>query len=348
MSDYIKLFQNDRNWKQIRSEVLELIEQDHSVGMSQQGNLVNKLESVLCERFNRRYCVTTASCTDALIISILTLNLPKRSQIAVSNYTFTASAHAISRAGYNVIPVDVNNNYCIDTLKIPYCDAVMAVDIFGNMSDWRSLESLNVPVICDAAQSFESKDNDGWSAEKGLISCVSFSPSKTISSWGSGGALLTNDADIANMARRLRLHGKINNNDDSIHPGMNSMISTFEAACILIGLKYSESWHKRRKEIFNYLILNSIYKSGIDKNIKQHTLHKLVFQSDNRDDIQKKFFKEKIDFIIHYNKLINDETLYNKNLDLSISNRLKSISFTVPNQHTLTDKEVERIVKVLK
>jgi UDP-2-acetamido-2-deoxy-ribo-hexuluronate aminotransferase len=154
MSDYIKLFQNGRNWKQIRSEVLELIEQDHSIGISQQGNLVNKLESVLCERFNRRYCVTTASCTDALVISILSLNLPKGSQIAVSNYTFTASAHAIARAGHNIIPVDVNNNYCIDTLKIPYCDAVMAVDIFGNISEWRSFEGLNIPLICYAEQCF--------------------------------------------------------------------------------------------------------------------------------------------------------------------------------------------------
>jgi dTDP-4-amino-4,6-dideoxygalactose transaminase len=219
--------------------------------------------------------------------------------------------------------------------------------MFGNMSDWRTLDGLDIPVINDAAQSFESYNGTDWSAQKGVASCVSFSPSKTISSWGSGGALLTDDADIAELARRLRLHGKINNNDNSVHAGMNSMLSSFEAACVVAGLEHSETWQRRRQQIAGHLTSSSVYNSVIDSNLPQHTLHKLVFQSDDRVSIQKQFSKANIDCPVHYTRLVNDESLYHIDQLFPVSDRYKQTSFTVPNQHTLTDAEVERIAKVL-
>lgn len=347
MSNNISLFQNQRNWHQIQTRVIDLVQQDHSAGLAQNSNLVRQLEAQLAERFSRRYCVTTGSCSDALTMAMLCLNLPTGSRVAVSNYTFTASAHAIARAGLQAIPVDVTDTYCVDPALISDCAAAMAVDIFGNMSDWRSLNNLSIPVICDAAQSFESYNGDTWSASNGLISCVSFSPSKTVSSWGSGGALLTDDADLANLARRLRLHGKSNNNDESVHPGMNSMISTFEAACVLAGLELSESWQQRRRHIAEYLMANSVYATAMDRSLAQHTWHKLVFQCDNRTAVMEKFKKARIDCVVHYTRLINDEPLYTTASAMPVSDRLKTVSFTVPNQHTLTDQEVEQIAKVL-
>jgi UDP-2-acetamido-2-deoxy-ribo-hexuluronate aminotransferase len=347
MSNSISLFQNQRSWNQIQSRVMDLIEQDHSVGLAQNSSLVRHLEAQLAERFSRRYCVTTGSCSDALTVAMICLNLPAKSRVAVSNYTFTASAHAIARAGYQAVPVDVTSNYCINPALIADCQAVMAVDIFGNMSDWRSLDGLNIPVICDAAQSFESHNGDTWSASNGVISCVSFSPSKTVSSWGSGGALLTDDADLAEVARKLRLHGKSSNNDASIHAGMNSMLSTFEAACVLAGLELSESRQQRRQHIAEYLMANSVYSSATDRSLAQHTLHKLVFQSDDRAAVINRFKTTNIDCVVHYSRLINDEPLYGTENAMPVSDRLKKVSFTVPNQHTLTDQEVEQIAKVL-
>jgi dTDP-4-amino-4,6-dideoxygalactose transaminase len=346
MSDKITLFQNQRNWSTIKSEVLDLLDQDHSVGISQNGHLVQRLEQQLAEQFGRQYCVTTGSCSDALTIAVLSLNLPSNSRIAVSNYTFTATAHAVSRAGHVAVPIDVDSNYCIDPAQVIDCSAAIAVDLFGNMSDWDQLDLLGIPVICDAAQSFESRKNQ-WSVQHGLISCVSFSPSKTISSWGSGGALLTDDPAIAALAKKLRLHGKVNNNDTSIHAGMNSMLSSFEAACVLVGLDYSQQWQQRRKQIAEYLVGCSRYKCAVDFGLDQHTLHKLVFQASNRNEIIENFKIAGIDCAVHYTTLINDEPLYHTARVFDISDQLKSISFTVPNQHTLTDNEVEQIGKLL-
>jgi len=341
----ITLFQNKRNWEIIREQVWHLVEQDHAQGLAQNSELVKKLEQRLARQFDRKYCVTTANCTDALFLSVKALNLPPRSRVAVSSYTFTATAHAVARAGHEVVPVDVGDDYCIDVGKISDCAAVVAVDIFGNMSQWRSLDRLGIPVISDAAQSLESHDGRCWSAKNGTIGCVSFAPSKPISSWGSGGAVLTDDANIAESCRLLRLHGKTRNSDLAVDPGLNSMISSFEAACIWTGLDHSGSWQTRRTKIAQYLLGQSKYQSGMQQHLQQHTYSKLVFQSDTRDHTMTALRDAGIECAVHYQLPIHHEWLYPG--VAANSDRLGTISFSVPNQHTLNDAEVEHIGKLL-
>jgi dTDP-4-amino-4,6-dideoxygalactose transaminase len=348
MSDNINLFQTERAWAQIRDEVFSLTDQYHKLGIAQNGEPTVLLEAELSSRFNRKYCVVTGSCTDALDLALQALKLPRNAKVGVSNYTFTATAHAVTRAGYQVVPIDVTENYTIDVDKIKNVDAVVPVDIFGNMSNWTLLNRLGIPVVNDAAQSLESSDWESYSATKGLVSCVSFSPSKTISSWGSGGALLTDDKDVADLCRRLRIHGKARNDDVAIAPGLNSIMSTMEVAAVLTGLKYSAEWQERRTKISEYIKSNTSLKSSNDSMLMKNTFHKLVFQSDNRDSIVNKLNEQGIGATVHYRLTVNDEPLYATKKSFPVSDKLKATSFTVPNQHTLTDAEVERIVKALK
>lgn len=348
MPDHIRLFQTERAWSQIRNEVYDLVDMWHGEGIAQNGEPAYRLESILIGMFDREYAITTASCTDALVLALKALDLPQNASVAVSNYTFSASAHAIARAGYRVLPVDVLEDYTIDVNQIPRdVDAVVAVDIFGNMSDWEGLLNLGVPIINDAAQSLESFNGALPSPKYGIMSCVSFSPSKTISAWGSGGAVLTDDPVLAEQVRKLRLHGKNKNADQAIDPGMNSMMSTMECACVITGLKYKDEWQARREAIAEYITANSQYETGIEY-LPKHTLHKLVFQAEDRTLMNKQLFKQGIDSAYHYSLLINDERLYLTNRPFPVSDRLKKISFTVPNQHTLSDDEVERIAKALR
>jgi dTDP-4-amino-4,6-dideoxygalactose transaminase len=285
-----------------------------------------------------------ANCTDALTAGIIALNLPRQSLVGVSDYTFTASAHAIARAGHVAVALDVGDDYCLATAKD--VTAVLAVDVFGNMTD---IKQFDMPVIMDCAQSLESKNNNVWSAKQGIFSCVSFSPSKTVSSWGSGGALLTDDDAVAATVRKLRLHGKSANADAAIHPCLNSMLSTFEAACIWVGLEHSTKWQLRRQQIATYLCSESRYQSAINWQQDQHTLHKLVFQSTDMNSVKKRLQQHSIEYAQHYQQLIHTEPLYQQLAqNCSNSRRLSQISFTVPNQHTLTDYEVEQIAKALK
>jgi dTDP-4-amino-4,6-dideoxygalactose transaminase len=350
MSDNIKLFQTERAWAQIRAEVFDMVDVWHSQGIAQNGGILLELETKLAEQFNRKYCIATANCTDALDLALQALKLPRNARVAVSNYTFTATAHAIRRAGYQVVPVDVTDNYTIDADKIKKVDAVVPVDLFGNMSNWRSLDRMGIPMINDAAQSLESNNWEHWSASKGLVSCVSFSPSKTISSWGSGGAILTDNLDIADLCRKLRLHGKTQNDDIAVGAGLNSMMSTMEVASVLVGLKHSQEWNERRTKISEYIRSNCKLNSGNDSaaTLMKNTYHKLVFQHDQRDLLVAELNKKGIGAAVHYRQTINDEDMYCTKKSFPNSDRLKAISFTVPNQHTLTDVEVERIVEALK
>jgi dTDP-4-amino-4,6-dideoxygalactose transaminase len=343
----VRLFQTDRVWQEIGPEVLDLVNQAHSRGQAQNGDLTRQLEQELAERYSRKFCITTACATDALDIALQALNLAPGSRIAVPNYTFTATAHAVVRAGHVPVVVDVTDNYCIDANSIPDVDAVMPVDLFGNMCEHKSLLSLGVPVVVDAAQSLESKDHDGVASPgHGTLSCVSFSPSKTISSWGSGGAVLTDDPVLADCCRRLRLHGKQSNGDLAIAPGLNSMMSSAECAAVLVGLKRSSKWQARRKAIADYVIGQSQYAAAVDL-LPQHTLSKLVFQAQDRARAVDQLTQLNIETAVHYQRLISDEQIYHSSQSFLNSSRLRSISFTVPNQHTLTDHEVELIAKGL-
>jgi dTDP-4-amino-4,6-dideoxygalactose transaminase len=176
---------------------------------------------------------------------------------------------------------------------------------------------------------------------------VSFSPSKTISSWGSGGALLTDNEDIADYCRRLRLHGKGKNDTVAVDSGLNSMMSTMEVASVLVGLRHATEWQERRTRISEYIRANTDLTCGNDSGLMKNTYHKLVLQSDDRDSTVSRLAEQGISSVVHYKQMINDELLYKTKKSFPVSDRLKNTSFTVPNQHTLTDTEVERIVKAL-
>jgi len=344
----IKLFQTDRVWSVIRQQVFDLVDQAHARGQAQNSHLTHELESALAKHFNRAYCITTACATDALDIAVQSLQLEPNSKIAVPNYTFTATAHAIARSGNRPVAVDVLDNYCINAAAVPETKAIVSVDLFGNMCDYQALYSKNIPLIVDAAQSLESVGLDGVaSANHGLLSCISFSPSKTISSWGSGGAVLTDNAELAQRCQLLRLHGKQANKNMAMAPGLNSMMSSFECAAVLVGLEYSKKWQARRQQIADFLRRESAHTAAVD-NLVQHTLSKLVFQSNNRSAVVNRLNQLNVETAVHYNLLINDEHIYRNDQDFLNSIKLQSTSFTVPNQHTLTDNEVEIIAKGLK
>jgi len=343
----VRLIQSDRIWKIIGPEVIDLVNQAHHLGQAQNSDLTRQLETELASRYHRKFCITTACATDALDIALQSLELAAGSRIAVPNYTFTATAHAVARAGHVPVAFDIKDNYCIDASSIHDVDAIVPVDLFGNMCNHKSLLTHNVPVVVDAAQSLESTDADGVSSPShGVLSCVSFSPSKTISSWGSGGAILTDDPVLADRCRRLRLHGKQINSDQAIASGLNSMMSSAECAAVLVGLKYSKEWQTRRQIIADYLVNQSQHPAAVDV-LPQHTLSKLVFQATDRARVVDQMAQLNIETAVHYQRLINDEQIYHSSQNFLNSSRLRSISFTVPNQHTLTDHEVELIAKGL-
>lgn len=157
MTHSIKMFQLDRLWNEIKDDALSLIDTSASSGFGQKSKAVKDLENLLCNISNRKYAITTASCTDALTCAIESLNLLPSSLIAVQSLTFIAAATSIRRSGMIPYFVDVDAYGHINLELIPKsCKAVIVTDLWGCAMDYDILrqwqvDNPNVFIIMDAA-----------------------------------------------------------------------------------------------------------------------------------------------------------------------------------------------------
>jgi perosamine synthetase len=254
--------------------------------------------------------------------------------------------------------VDTDEYGHVDLSKVPEtCSALVVVDLFGCAMDYDKLaiwqkNNPHCKVIMDAAQSIETTYNGISSLSQGYIAVTSFSPSKTIPSWGSGGAIFTDDNEVAKFANQWRTHGKESNEDIATTYGANSMLGTMEAAQILVAAKQREYRRSRREDIAKHYInemrqttLAPLPQRGI------HTWHKFVIDAGENQAALIEWFKENcIECRIFYKPLIHQELLYADfpRSDMTNSERFIKTTLAIPCQSTLSVDEVSRIGNALR
>jgi UDP-2-acetamido-2-deoxy-ribo-hexuluronate aminotransferase len=358
MTKPIKMFQLDRLWSEIKDQTLDLIDKSNASGYGQRGPAVTQLETQLKSWSNRKHAITVASCTDALLCAIESLKLPRGSYIATPSLTFTAVASRIVCASMIPYFVDIDEYGHLDLNKIPeICSALIVVDLFGCAMDYDKLaiwqkNNPHCKVIMDAAQSIETIYNGQYSLSQGHIAVTSFSPSKTIPSWGSGGAIFTDDDEVAKFANLWRTHGKENNEDTAAMYGANSMLGTMEAAQILVVADKRHYRRARREEIAKHYInemrlttLKPLPQRGI------HTWHKFVIHAgEYQDAVVARLKENNIECKVFYKPLIHQEPLYENFPQTDMTNSKKFIETTIaiPCQSTLNVDEVGRIGDILR
>ena len=163
--------------------------------------------------------------------------------MVVPSFTFWASAEAIVNAGARPVFCDVDpDTFCVtaDTVRAaltPATKAVLAVHLFGNVAPVREIEALGVPVVEDAAQAAGSTSPDGRPGALGTLATFSFFPSKNLGCFGDGGAVTTNDADLAERVRVLRFHGSYDKVSYQ-EIGFNSRLDDLQAAILRVLLPH--------------------------------------------------------------------------------------------------------------
>jgi dTDP-4-amino-4,6-dideoxygalactose transaminase len=330
----VKFFNLDRHWNSVRDSVQSLADESLSAGLCQKSPVIERVESRISNLTNKKHCVTFSNCSDALAQGLRNLKLPSNSEVLVPEYTFTATINAIRLAGLRPVFVDVDDFYHIDledaVSKISNNTQVLLyVTLLGSPSRSDVTEWCNkykLILVEDAAQSF------GTSVAASSFSVLSFSPSKPCTTFGSGGALVTDCIGIASNATCTRLHG----NQDYI--GINSMMSTTEASALQINLGLLDQHLARRREIANHYLRELTDKYQFPKYRKGCTYSKFIIQSTSRDDLKLHLDKNNIQTMIHYNKEFTQTNC----------KRLSKISLTLPNCSYMTDQEVERVIKCLK
>ena len=200
-----------------------------------------------------RHAVGVANGTDALTLALRAMGVGPGDEVVVPSFTFYASAEAIPPTGARPVFCDVDRDtFCVtaDTVRAaltPRTKAVIAVHLFGNVAPIAEIEALGAPVLEDAAQAAGSVSGNGRrSGALGTAATFSFFPSKNLGCFGDGGAVTTNDEQIAERVRMLRFHGS----RDKVtyeHIGCNSRLDELQAAILRVQLPHLDRWADGRR-----------------------------------------------------------------------------------------------------
>jgi perosamine synthetase len=355
----INQYQIDRIWAELREEIIDTADVFLSQGLAQGFLVSDSLEQQLADIAGRKYCVLTANCTDALYISLELLKqqgkIPPNFRAALPSITWVSTASAVIRAGGEPVFYDINQNWCLDgDQNFSNVDIIMAVDLLGNSCDWEKLEQQGKIIVNDAAQSFSTEYKNKKSLQRGEISCTSFGPLKAVPSFGSGGALFVNDPDQAGLAKLLRLHYKSHNMDPQCGIGINSIMSSFEISSVTVCLKYHLKWQQRREQIARYFYenLNSLINLSFtpDNPETNNTLYKVAIRHKNKPKLVSAIRNDGVMVHPMYDPLFREPVFknYAKFESCRNSSKMSYEGILLPNQHTLTDGEVDKIVETVK
>jgi len=222
------------------------------------GANVSSFEEELATYIGVKHAIGCGSGSDALLLALMAIGVGHGDEVICPSFTFFATAGAIHRLGakpvfvdldpvtYNICPISTREraNTCTN-LK-----AIIPVHLYGQSCDLDAIlaiaNEMNIPVIEDAAQAIGTKDNCGdMVGTRGAMGCFSFFPSKNLGGYGDGGIITTNDDEVADLLRILRVHGS---RPKYYHKfaGVNSRLDAIQAAVLRVKLPHLEDWHKAR------------------------------------------------------------------------------------------------------
>jgi UDP-2-acetamido-2-deoxy-ribo-hexuluronate aminotransferase len=219
------------------------------------GPEVRELEDALAAYTGARHCITVASGTEALLISLMALDLKPGDEVITTPFTFAATAEMIVLLGGWPVFVDIEPDTCnidaslIEAAITPRTRAIMPVSLYGQVADMEAINAIasrhGLSVIEDAAQSFGASYRGRKSCNLSTFGCTSFFPSKPLGCYGDGGALFTNDDALAQACRELRVHGQSARYTHT-RVGVGGRMDTLQCAVVLAKLERFE-WELQQR-----------------------------------------------------------------------------------------------------
>ncbi len=245
-------------YRRIQPQVEDGIARVLEHGQYVMGPEVRELEAALARYVGTRHCVAVSSGTDALMMSLMALGIGPGDEVITAPFTFFATAEVIALLGATPVFVDIDpRTYNLDPALLeaaisPRTRAIMPVSLYGQCADFDAINAVacahELPVIEDAAQSFGASYKGRRSGSLSFIAATSFFPSKPLGCYGDGGALFTNDDDIARILGEIRVHGQDRRYH---HPrlGLTGRLDSIQAAVLLAKLGIFDSEVEARMRI---------------------------------------------------------------------------------------------------
>jgi UDP-2-acetamido-2-deoxy-ribo-hexuluronate aminotransferase len=219
MTDKIEFIDLKTQYADLKQAINSRIQRVLDHGQYIMGPEVVELEQRLTAHTQAKHCITVASGTEALLISLMALGVKPGDEVITTAFTFVATAEVIALLGAVPVFVDIQPDTCnidptlIEAAITPKTKAIIPVSLYGQVADMDEINAIaakhgNIPVIEDAAQSFGATYKGRKTCNLSTIGCTSFFPSKPLGCYGDGGAIFTNDDSLAKAMREIRVHGQ--------------------------------------------------------------------------------------------------------------------------------------------
>ncbi|WP_423708671.1 DegT/DnrJ/EryC1/StrS family aminotransferase [Undibacterium sp. WLX3042] len=258
-------------YRALKSEIDARIQRVLDHGQFILGPEVAELEEKLANYTGSKHCITVANGTDALQIAQMALGIGVEDEVITPGFTYIATAETAALLGAKPVFVDVDPVTCnlnpelLEAAITPKTKAIIPVNLYGQCADYDQINQIaakfGIPVIEDAAQSFGAEYKGKKSCNLSLISCTSFFPSKPLGCYGDGGAIFTNDDELAKVIRQIARHGQ-EKRYFHVRVGVNSRLDTIQAAILLPKLAVLDEEIKLRQKAADFYTA-SLRSAGI-------------------------------------------------------------------------------------
>ncbi len=286
------------------------------------GPEVRELEERLQAYTGSAHCITVASGTEALLISLMALDIGPGDEVITTPFTFIATVEVIVLLGATPVFVDVETDTCnidaglIEAAITPRTRAIMPVSLYGQVPDMLEINQIarkhGLQVIEDAAQSFGASYRGAKSCNVSGIACTSFFPSKPLGCYGDGGAIFTDDDAIATACREIRVHGQ---SKRYVHTrvGVGGRMDTLQCAIVLAKLEQFD-WEVAQRLLIGERYNSRLDAAGIPRVIQKRDRDSVFAQYtvfvDQRDMVQSELKGRGIPTAVHYPVPLNEQPAY--------------------------------------
>ena len=273
--------------KSIKDKLDKRIQSVLNHGKYIMGPEVYEFEESLADYVGSKFCISCSSGTDALLIPLLAKGVGPGDAIITTPFTYIATAEVISLTGatpifcdiypdtFNIDPTKLQESYDFAISKNLKPKAIIPVDLFGLPARYGIINQFakdkKIMVIEDAAQGFGGRINNKMAGTFGNVGATSFFPAKPLGCYGDGGAIFTDDEELAIKMKSIRVHGSGKDKYDNIQIGINGRLDTFQAAILIEKLRIFPNEIKKRNKIANY------YSENLTGIIKTPLYQKIIY-----------------------------------------------------------------------
>jgi len=328
------------------------------------GPEVEKFEKAFALYCQAAHCIAVSNGTAALQLVLQGLGIGSGDEVITVAHTFIATAEGITATGARPVFIDIDPvSYTMDPTKLeaaitPRTRAIIPVHLYGQPADMDSINAIaarhHIPVVEDACQAHGAKYKGRRAGSLGRAACFSFYPSKNLGACGEGGAITTDDAELARKVRMLRDHGSVKKYEHDF-PAYNLRLEGLQGGVLAVKLPHLDGWNENRRGLakrYNELFAGSKVVAPKQMPYAEHVYHLYVVVVEDREALRKALSEQGVENGLHYPIPLHMQKAYTdlgyKRGDFPVSEHVAANHVSLPMYAELPVEHVEHVAKVVR